>query len=924
MKKIIILFLIYLTRAILSMRYRVKIEGLEKLTPQNLHQPGGVLFLPNHTAAFVDPLLIEIALLPAHFARPLVVEYMYYTPFLHTIFKLIKALPVPNFDFTSNSLKQKRSDKAFSHLINDLKNGDNFLLYPSGRLKLTAKEIVGGASGLHHILQEAPQINLVLVRLTGLWGSSFSRAQTGQVPQHAPLMLHSMKMVLMNLLFFIPKREILIQIEPAPANFPYTAPRMELNKYLEDWYNQPGEIQKPGFQASQVAASLPQDLLGESLTLVPDYWWSKAPPKINSTAAAAESSVSLDKIPPAISQKVIAKIAQLTKKDPSEILPNMDLSTDLGLDSLDAADLSLFLNSEFGIENVLTSDLTSVSRILAIASKQITLPPAQKNTLSPTAAWWKQRTPQQLALPPGNAIIEVFLNNCQRQGNTVACADTHTGIATYADLKMRTILLAKYIQTLPGAHVGILLPSSSTAYVAFMACELAGKIPIMINWTVGRNHLENVLEISQVKAILSSWSFLDQLPNADLEILDDRLIFLEDFRRSLTLKAKLTAYFHSKKSTSTILAAFGCYPTVDSVATILFTSGSENLPKAVPLTHGNILSNCRAITQIIDITSQDIMLSMLPPFHSFGLTTNGLLGLLIGLRLVFTPDPKDGQSLYVECKKWGITFIPTAPTFLLNLFKAAKEESALKNLRFCFIGAEKAPLELQQRMVQLGIEKSLLEGYGITECSPVLTANRPGTTPHGVGLPMPGVEIKIVNYETYQSQPAHAEGLILAFGPNVFHGYLNKNTTSPFIELDGKKWYKTGDLGYLDDAGNLTISGRLKRFVKIGGEMISLSAIENALQHTLTKNSTANAPNSTPEGPQIAICAQENGDAKAKFVLFTTHEMSLDEANNALQTEGYSNLVRISSICILPILPLTGIGKINYRQLENSLKKPEN
>lgn len=194
----------------------------------------------------------------------------------------------------------------------------------------------------------------------------------------------------------------------------------------------------------------------------------------------------------------------------------------------------------------------------------------------------------------------------------------------------------------------------------------------------------------------------------------------------------------------------------------------------------------------------------------------------------------------------------------------------------------------------------------------MLTLNRLNRPQKEVGQALPGVELKIVHPETHALLGVDTQGLILARGPNVFSGYLNPGIEPPFLHLEGQKWYKTGDLGSLDREGYLTISGRQKRFIKIGGEMISLAAIENAF---LSIGHKKGWPLSE-EAPSLAIIALEHAGEKTKIVLFTLFALSLDDANAALKESGFSNLVRIGEVVTIEEIPIMGTGKINYRGLE--------
>lgn len=203
MKKYFTLFLLSLMRFALSFRYRVTIKGLEHINPEELNKAGGILFLPNHPTVFVDPTLVTLAILKKVPVRTVIVEYMYYTPVIHTVMKFLNAMPIPQFVSSSNSLKKKRTDQALEAITEQLKQKVNFLIYPAGKTKHQAREVIG-ASGVHRIIQTAPATNVVLVRTTGLWGSKFSRALTGgAAPDMFPTIFWGIKKAFKNLLFLL-------------------------------------------------------------------------------------------------------------------------------------------------------------------------------------------------------------------------------------------------------------------------------------------------------------------------------------------------------------------------------------------------------------------------------------------------------------------------------------------------------------------------------------------------------------------------------------------------------------------------------------------------------------------------------------------------------------------------------------------------
>lgn len=906
MKRFLEFLLICLLRLALSCRYRVTVEGLDKIDPKILNRPGGVLFLPNHPTVFVDSTLVTTILWSRYRIRPMVIEYMYNLPIVYSIMRFIDALPMPNFETSSNSLKRKRNEKITQTVIQGLREKQNFLIFPSGRTKQTAHEALDGASAAHRIVQEVPEVNVVLVRVKGLWGSRFSRAFTGKAPPFFQTVKIGLKEALKSALFFMPRRKVIIEFQPVPSDFPYKADRLEFNRYLERWYDQPDGLQPQ---------STPNP--GDSLILVPYTWWQKEETLKLWKPKVTEEEIDISGIPQDIQQKVLAKIAELTSLDPATIKPNQALTTDLGMDSLDVAEVLAFLQEQFDITTVSAANVTTVGQIMAIAAKQLVYEDTEEEAELDLSDWKRHIPHEKRQLAEGKTIPEVFLNNCHRMGKAAACSDARSGVITYDQLKLRSMIFAEYIRKLPGKYIGIMLPASTTATMAILACQLAGKVPLMVNWTVGPRHLQAVVELSKVKTVLTSWSFIDKLQNVDLDGIDDLLVMLEDVRRDIGLFSKLKGYFLSKCSPQKILKHFKANNLSESSeAVLLFTSGTESLPKGVPLSHHNILSNQRAALQVIDVYSDDIVFGILPPFHSFGFTVTSLIGVLAGAKVAFSPDPTNGLQLAKGVAKWGVTIICGPPTFIKGLIKAATHDE-LKTMRLYVSGAEKLPQDLVSMISKLGKENDLIEGYGITECAPILTFTPLGKPRKGVGQPLPGIELCIVDLDTHKPLSNGIQGLILTKGPNVFSGYLNPGLNSPFLSLEGQQWYNTGDLGFLDAEGNLTLSGRLKRFVKIGGEMVSLASIEEALMQTALARGWLVG---NEEGPRLAVSAIETDGEKTKIVLFCTFPTTLDDINAALKVGGFSNLVRVSAITQLPELPVMGTGKTHYRKLDELLK----
>ncbi len=904
MKNIFIRIGLLIIQMALRVRYKIRYVGIEEVKKALHGHAKSILFLPNHPAVFNDPLIITVPLLKHFSVRPLIVEYMYYSPLFHWAMRAIHALPMPNFTTGFNQIKQRRAEKVIRKMSEGLKQGDSFLIYPAGMTKQGPKEIIGGAFATHQLIQENPHAHVVLVRTTGLWGSTFSRAFTQGDPVH---MMDSLKTacwtVLKNLIFFVPKREVLVEFELAPKHFPYQAPKLEFNHYLEDWYNKPFQSKLGG------------ENHGEPLKLVSYSFYKEDYPQIKQREEEKLESGSL--ISEELKDQVRQKIGELSKKKKEDIQSNLLLQADLGLDSLDLAELIAFLDDRFDIRGISPGDLTTVSRVFLIAAKIYKKPDLQEVDWN-LKKWFKDQTGEKLHIPEGKTIPEVFLRKADAHKRRIACGDPRAGLSTYFSLKKRVLLLAEYIQKLPGEYVGILLPACTATQVIVLACQLVGKIPVMINWTVGGRHLDTVVQVTKLQAVLTSWAFIDNLENVDISRIEDILVVLEEMKAQFSVFDLCKAYLKAHRSADSILRQDMCKKLVqkgeNGVAVVLFTSGTETNPKGVPLSHKNLLSNQRGALSVVNITAKDKLLAMLPPFHSFGFAITGIFPLISGMKVVFFPNPTDSKRLAKAIRKWKATLVCSAPTFLKNILLASNRDS-LASVRLMVSGAEKAQDELFRLQGELCPQAEIMEGYGITECSPVLSINATGDREKGVGQALPGVHLQIVHPETLEALPENTVGLVLAAGPNIFSGYLNGEVKNPFVEFDGKTWYQTGDLGKLDAEGNLILAGRLKRFIKIGGEMVSLTAVEDTFAKILSQN--VKNPKEL-EMPQAAICSYEEG-GRPKLILFTPQQLEHMQANRILRENGFSNLVKVDRIVKVGSIPVGGTGKIAYRELEKML-----
>ena len=889
LKKLGIWLVILIVKGCLRLRYRVHVRGAEAL--KDLKK--GTLFLPSHPAE-IDPIILMSILYGKFQPKSLVVEHFYYLTGVTFLMKLIGAMPIPDMmDRASNKWKEQKVKKVFADIRDALEGGDNFLIYPAGKLRISSGEKIGGASFVHDLIEACPDVNIVLIRTTGLWGSRFSKAVWSTRPDFGKILWNGIKSVFKNGIFFTPKRDVLVEIEVAGSAFPRKAPRLEMNKYLETWYNTP-------------------DI--EPVKLVSDLFWKESLPATVSQEKETAPQTALV-VAPEIEKEVIKKISEICKQSPEKITRSSHLSLDLGLDSLDAADLYLFVENKYDLENLAESSIETVGdllRVIVEREEHILEYPDE----SARSIWPEEKGRPVAGVSQGKTVQESFLRACHRMGGFAACADGLNGVMSYRRFKLGVLILAKKIKKLDGDYVGVLLPSSSSAYLVILAILLAKKIPVMLNWTVGIRALEHCVKSCALKVVLSSRRFLNNLKNADIEPVHDLLLLLEEMKETISWRDKLSGIYNLLKDPETLLNDFdlGDVRETDSCV-ILFTSGTETLPKGVPLSHHNILSNLQAGFSCVDFNLKDIFYSVLPPFHSFGFSVTGLFPLLTGMRAYYSPDPTDYRTMAHQIAKWQATVFCCAPTFIKGVFQVATKED-LASLRYIVSGAEKTPQELFDYVDKLGGGKELIEGYGITECAPIVAITRPGKLKKGVGRPIPGVEICTLDFETNTPLPLGKEGEICIRGPNVFYGYLNVKK-SPFITIQGKKWYRSGDRGALDHEGNLIISGRLKRFAKIGGEMVSLGGLEEEICR-LAIDKKWPLPLKL-EGPPLAVAVLEKESEKPSIVLFATFDISKEEVNTALRENGHGKIVKIGEVRKVGQIPLTGTGKTHYRALDEML-----
>src|SRR5439155_93272 len=400
----------------------------------------------------------------------------------------------------------------------------------------------------------------------------------------------------------------------------------------------------------------------------------------------------------------------------------------------------------------------------------------------PPPAWFKPLSRSGLLETLGETIPEAFVHRALAQRRDVIVADDLAGPLTYERLLVGVRVLSRRFAELRGDNVGLLLPASVAADTSFLALLLAGKLPVLLNWTTGEASLSHAVRLMNLTHVITSRAFIER---TKINVPGVQYLFLEDLRQKIGKLELLMMLLKVRW-----LPGFGArVPSIDphQPALVLFTSGSERAPKAVPLTHANILSDMRGAVQLVGLQHQEVLLGFLPPFHSFGIAAGMLLPLLGGMRVVHHPDPTDAAGLARKITAYRVTMLIGTPTFTSYIFERSKarsqesevrgqespapgqesgastpslltpdsrpltpgERGDLDSLRLIVVGAERCPPSLYDRARQLAPAAELLEGYGVTECSPVVAVNRPGAPrPGTVGQPLPGVEVQIVDVDT--------------------------------------------------------------------------------------------------------------------------------------------------------------------------------
>ncbi len=505
-----------------------------------------------------------------------------------------------------------------------------------------------------------------------------------------------------------------------------------------------------------------------------------------------------------------------------------------------------------------------------------------------------------------------FVRTAHRHPFRFGLGDARRPRMKWGAVLLASILLGRRLRTAWAGQemVGILLPPSVPGALVNFAALLAGKTPVNLNYTSSNETLASCAEQCKLETVITTQMLLDKIP---LKV-PGKTILIEEAAAKPRIGEKIAALLLWFLPGFWIERSLGGRTAVlDDLATVIFSSGSTGEPKGVMLTHYNIASNIEQMGQTFQLDKKDTLLGVLPFFHSFGFTVTLWLPAVLGVGVAYHPSPLDLTAISEIVRAYRVTFLLAMPTFLQAYIRRCSPED-FGSLEYVVVGAEKLPERLAVAFEdRFGIRP--LEGYGCTECSPVVAVNTrdyraPGFRQVGgkrghIGHPLPGVSVRIVDPETREPRKVGTPGLLLVRGPNVMQGYLGKSEKTAEVLQDG--WYVTGDIAAEDEDGFLTITDRLSRFSKVGGEMVPHIKVEEKLHEIAGSTEQVFVVTGVPDG--------KKGER-----LVVLHTLASDELEATLDRLGESGLPnlwipRANQFFLVDELPHLGSGKLDLRRV---------
>ena len=510
-----------------------------------------------------------------------------------------------------------------------------------------------------------------------------------------------------------------------------------------------------------------------------------------------------------------------------------------------------------------------------------------------------------------------WLKNAKKSKTAFAVADIEGVEISHKRFLTGVLLFSKKIaEYSPEQNVGLLLPSSGGGAIASIAILSLGKTIVNLNFTAGKKALESAAKQAELKHIYTSRKFLEKMLERGIDLKsffpNCKLLMLEDIREEISSLSRIGTLLKAiLLPASVIRKNYFKEVSMSDTAAILFSSGSEGSPKGVELSHRNIAANAKQAAIELGAIDTDVIMSTLPTFHAFGFAITTLMPLSEGIPIVCHADPKDVTTIASGIQKYSGTILVGTPTFL-RMYTISKKVSSesIQSLRLVVAGAEKLRSEVRDGF-ESKFNMPVYEGYGTTETSPGASVNLPDldspyklrNRPGTVGKAFSGTEFRIVDPDSLEPLPTGEDGLILIGGPQIMKGYLKMpEKTAEVIELiDGFRWYRTGDKGHLDEDGFLTIVDRYSRFAKIGGEMISLTTVEEEILTACNNNDLEIAATCLPD--------ERKGE---KIILLSTIDLEKSQLSKILSDAKINPLYHPSKVLIVEEIPKLGSGKTDF------------
>ena len=514
-------------------------------------------------------------------------------------------------------------------------------------------------------------------------------------------------------------------------------------------------------------------------------------------------------------------------------------------------------------------------------------------------------------------IHVAWLKSAKKSKTAFAVADIEGVEISHKKFLTGVLLFSEKIEAYsPEQNVGLLLPSSGGGAIASIAILSLGKTIVNLNFTAGKKALGSAAKQAEVKHIYTSRKFLDKMLERGMDLAsyfpESKLLMLEDIKEEISTLSRISTLLKAIiLPASMIQKSYFKDVSMNDTAAILFSSGSEGSPKGVELSHSNIAANAKQAAIELGAVNSDVIMSTLPTFHAFGFAITTLMPLSEGIPIVCHADPKDVSTIASGIQKYSGTILVGTPTFLrmYTISKKVTSES-MHSLRLVVAGAEKLRSEVRDGF-ETKFKMPVYEGYGTTETSPGASVNLPDIeSPHKlrnrpgtVGKAFSGTEFRIVDPDSLDPIPTGEDGLILIGGPQIMKGYLKMpEKTAEVIELiDGYRWYRTGDKGHLDEDGFLTIVDRYSRFAKIGGEMISLTTVEEEILDACNDKDLEIAATCLPD--------QRKGE---KIVLLATNNLDKNELKKMLSDAKVNPLYHPTQVLMVEEIPKLGSGKTDF------------